>query len=276
MKKQLPIFITAFLLLFFTLSSTYSQEPTPTFDFNRAYQDYLYTYGVYRQAHNEYVTAREQYLSYQTLTAKTLALEKTLDMLQKRDEAVRTYLTALRLKMAETTGITNYQQNTLYLKLDAEVSWYLEHKDNLSSAATIEDLVKSAGGAESRYEKTLVLIYQALGTILEGKENNLRDQTAEQVELIKEKLTQIRQKGDKDTTTAERWLLEAENKIVRSQEKSDEAMAILNKMKPSDRNKANDYNEAQKLFQESHLYLKEANSHLQELIREIKTADREQ
>lgn len=272
MIKRLPLVFISILLLFFSLVFVYAQE-TPEFDFNRAYEDYLHAYGQYREAHNQYVTAREQYLTYKTLTAKTLALEQTLDMLQKRDEAIRTYLTALRMKMAGTTGISDYKQNTLYLKLDAEVSWYAEHREELTSAATLEDLVATSEEAESRYDKTLVLIYQALGVILEGKENNIKNQIDEQVELIKDKISQVRDKGDKDITTAERWLLEAENKLTRSQEKLNEAMTILDSLKPSERDKAGDYNEAQQLFQESHLYLKEANSYLKELIREIKTAD---
>ena len=271
MKRLLvtKILILSLISYCLFLSPGFAQE----FDFNRAYQDYLYTYGQYREAHNQYITAREQYLTYKTLTAKTLALEQTLDMLQKRDEAVSTYLTALRMKMAETTGISNYKQNTLYLKLDAEVSWYSEHREELTSAATLEDLVKSSNEAESRYDKTLVLIFQALGVILEGKENNISSQIDEQVKLIKEKISQIHDKGDKDTTTAERWLLEAENKLTRGQEKLDEAMTILNALKSSDRDKQGDYNESRELIQESHLYLKEANSYLKELIREVKTAD---
>lgn len=267
--KRLLIITIFTLLLFYSLALVNAQE----FDFSRAYQDYLHTYGQYREAHNQYITAREQYLTYKTLTAKTLALEQTLDMLQKRDEAIRTYLTALRMKMAETTGISDYKQNTLYLKLDAEVNWYAEHHEELTSAATLEDLVDTSEEAESRYDKTLVLIYQALGVILEGKENNIRNQIDEQVELIKNKISEIRDKGDKDTTTAERWLLEAENKLTRSEEKLDEAVTLLEALKPNDRDKQGDYNKSQELIQESHLYLKEANSYLKELIREIKTAD---
>ncbi len=272
MSRKLFFIIITLFLFFSFLTWAHAQE-TPEFDFNRAYQDYLYTYGQYREAHNEYVTAKEQYLNYKTLTAKTLALEQALAMLQARDETLKTYLTALRMKMAETTGISSYKQNTHYLKLDAEVAWYAEHREELVSAATLEDLVDSSKKAESRHGKTEVLSYQALGLIFEGKETNLKSQQEEQIDLIKEKLEEIDEKGDKGTSTAERWLLEAENKLTRSQEKMDEAMGILNEMKPSDRNKLRDYNEAQKLFQESHLYLQEANSYLKELIHEIKTAD---
>lgn len=271
--KRLLITVLFLFLLPFSLVSTNAQESTPVFDFNRAYQDYLFSYNQYRDAHNEYITAKEQYFSYKTLTAKTLALEQTLSMLQKRDETIRTYLTALRSKMSEITRIANYNQNTLYLKLDREVSWYAEHRDRVTSAATLEDSVKSSKETEDRYPKTQVLAYQALGTIFEGKENGLKSQVHEQLEAIKEKISQIREGGNKDTTTAERWLLEAENKLTRSQEKLDAAKIILNSMKSSDRDKEKKYTQSQELFQESHLYLKEANSYLRELIREIKTND---
>ena len=270
MERLLTILAALFIIFYsFFVSSVIAQE----FNFNRAYQDYLYTYSQYRDAHNEYVSAKEQYLSYKTLTAKTLALEQTLKMLQQRDKTIQTYLTALRLKMAETTGIANYKQNTLYLKLDAEVSWYAQHQDEFPSAATLEDLVESAKETERHYSKTQVLAYQALGTIFEGKENNLRSQLDDQIEAIKDKISQIREKGDKDTTTAERWFLEAENKLIRSQEKLDWAVTTLDSMKTTTRNKTGRYNDSQKLFQESHLYLKEANSYLKELIREVKIAD---
>lgn len=272
MLKRLLIITIVASLFFSSLAWIHAQE-TPEFDFNRAHQDYLYIYGQYREAHNEYVTAKEQYLNYKTLTAKTLALEQTLSMLQNRDETLKTYLTALRMKMAETTGISSYKQNTHYLKLDAEVTWYLEHREELVSAATLEDLTDSSKEAEDRHGKTEVLAYQALGLIFEGKETGIKNQLEEQINLIKDKLEEIDEKGDKDTTTAERWLLEAENKLARSQEKINQATNILDAMKPSDRNKAGDYSEAQKLFQESHLYLREANSFLKELIHEIKTAD---
>src|SRR4030042_2935830 len=97
-------------------------------------------------------------------------------MLELRDEAVKTYLTALRLKLAETTGVSSYEQNSLYLKLDSEVDWYATHREDLSSAGTLEDLLASSKKAQERYPQTEVFIYHTLGTILAGKENQFRHQ----------------------------------------------------------------------------------------------------
>ncbi len=273
MKKILPGFLI--LLLLSTIHFTLLPPPVSAqdFNFNRAYNDYLFNYGQYRQSYSEYVSAKEAYLSYQTLTSKTQALEKTLKMLKDEDEVIKTYLTALRMKLAETTGISNYEQNVLYLKLDSEVSWYAQHKESLSSAATLEDLVTSSEKVADRYKNTEVLIYQTLGTILAGKETNFRNQLADKIQELKAKIGEIRQRGDKDTALAERWLLEAENRLTRSQEKQFTAQQILTKIKSSDTDKNQSYNKAQFAIEESHQYLKEANSYLKEVLREVKSAD---
>jgi len=268
-KRYLPVFI---FFLFFFLSS-FSLTKAQEFNFSRAYNDYLFNYNQYRQSYSEYVATREAYLSYQTLTSKTQALEKTLKMLKDEDEVIRNYLTALRMKVAETTGISNDEQNILYLKLDNEVLWYTQHKESLNSAATLEDLVASGKKIAEKYQTTEILIYQTLGTILSGKETNFRNQLSDKIQQLKGKLGEIRQRGDKDTSLSERWLLEAENRLTRSQEKQFAAQQILAKIKSSDTNKSKSYNQAQFTLEESHQYLKEANSYLKEVLREIKSAD---
>lgn len=271
--KHLPIIIFILLITNYSLLITPALGQERVFDFSRAYNDYIYTYSQYRLAHTDYVTARQAYLNYKTLTSKNEALNKTSQMLKLRDEVIRTYLTALRMRLAETTGVSNYEQNILYLKLDDEVSWFSNHPEILASAGSLEDLVASAQETQSRYNKTEVLIYQTLGTILAGRESALREEVNQQIKALKEKLAEIRQRGDKDTAVLERWLLEAENRLARSQEKQSASQQILAKARPGDRNTANIYSQAQYNLEESHQYLKEAHSYLKELIREVKRAD---
>jgi len=273
MKRLLAIALLALSLITYHLSPQTSFSQEKVFDFNRAYQDYLHTCSQYREAHKDYIAAKSAYLTYKTLTAKTEAQTKTLKMLQLRNNVVRTYLTALRLKLAETTGISNYEQTVLYLKLDSEVSWYINHTDALPSAGSLEDLVETSAEAQEHYGQTEVLAYQTLGTILAGKEEALRDRFKEEINKINDKIAEIRQKGDKETAMLERWVLEAENKLTRSQEKQFEAQQKLAKLESYDSDKMKTYNEARSLFRESHQYLKEAHSYLKEIIREVKRAD---
>jgi hypothetical protein len=273
MKRLSIILLFSLFAISYSPLAKVSAQEEPTFDFQRAYADYNYIYNQYRQTHAEYISARQAYLNYKTLTSKTEALNKTLAMLKLRDKSVQTYIMALRTKMAETTGISNYEENILYLKLDNEAGWYSQHYNSLPSAGSLEDLVASSKEAQDQYKKSEVLIYQTLGTILAGKETALRDKINQQIEILKAKIAEIRQRGDKDTAIMERWLLEATNRLTRSQEKEFTAQQLLAKMKSHQRDKNRVYNQAQFALEESHQYLKEANFYLKELIREAKHAD---
>lgn len=275
MKKFCPnkIIVVFFLLFSFFLLPQKSYSEEKTFDANQAYQDFLYNYNLYRQSYSEYTIAKESYLKYQTLTSKNEALQKTSQMLKNQDEVVKTYLTALRLKLMEASGNAGYEQNTLYTKIDNEITWYKNHQENLNSAGTIEDLIALASKGGNEYEETEILIYQTLGAILNGKENVFYGKINQNIKTLKEKIGEIRTKGDKNTSLSERWLLEAENRLTRSQEKQLSAQNLLTQIKTNDSNKLKSYNEAQFTIQESHQYLKEANSYLKEVIKELKSAD---
>ena len=269
MKRYLPvILIFTFLILYFS-GLAFAQE----FNFDRAYSDYLYNYNLYRESHNSYITARETFLKYQTLTSKNEALGKTREMLNNQDEVVKTYLTALKLKLTGISGLSNDEQNILSLNLDNEIAWFGQHQEELNKTGSLEDLVKVAGNSQAQYEKTEVLIYQTLGAILAGKETALREEISQKIKSLKEKIGEIRLKGDKNTSLAEGWLLEAENRLIKSQEKQFAAQQTLGKIKESSLNKIRNYNEAQSSLEESHQFLKEANSYLKEIIRELKHAD---
>lgn len=270
--KRLALIFPFFLVAVFLLARTASSQESQ-FDFFRAYQDYTFNYGVYRRAHNDYILAKGQYLSYKTLKAKTNAYEKTLDMLQARDEVIKTYLTALRLKLVETEGVPPLERDALFGRIDTEVAWYDEHRTRLASAGSLEDLVINSGEVEKKYASTEILYYQTLISILAGKENDFRERLMAIISDIKDKVAEIRQNQDKNTRKIERWILEAELRLTRSQEKTFEAQSVISELKERDRDKYKDYNESQELITESHQYLKEASSFLKEIMDEAKTSD---
>jgi len=269
MKRCLTI---CFLVIFFSIAillncyiATFAQD----FDFNRSFNDYIYNYNLYRSAHLEYITAKSEFQTYNTLTSQTKALEATRKLLQQRDEALKTYLTALRMKLKEETGITSYKQNLYFVKLDDEVAWISQHQSLLTSPSTIEDLLEQSEKMENRYPTTTVISYQTLGTILEGKENSLRDKVNNLVKLTEEKINEIRANNE-DTTIVERWLIEAKQKMTLSEQKQSQAIAVINTIEAKDSDKAEKYDQAKLLFEESNQYLKEAISFLKEIIREVK------
>jgi hypothetical protein len=267
-KKLALIILLNFLLPFSVLAQD--------FNFNRAFSDYLYNFDLYRQAYQEYVSAKESFLQYKTLTSKTNAFQKTLKMTQARDETIRTYLIALKMKLGETWGISPAEKSVFNLRLDNEVNWYLTHKEELSSAGSLEDLVELANKAEERYQQeTEILIYQTLHKILVGKENSLAEKVNNQIAALKEKLKEIKENGDKNVSLAERWLLETENRLLRFEEKMLASRGNMERMEKGfwGGGRGQIYKEAQWNLQEAHQYLKEANRYLKEIIREVKTAD---
>lgn len=266
MKKILPI---SFLLLSFFLS--FISVSAQDFDYSRSLSDYLYNYNLYRSAYNEYVGAKSEYQTYQTLTSQTKSLEATKKMLLARDESLKTYLTALRMKLKDTTNILDYQQNLSYIKLDNEITWLSDHKNSLPSSGTIEDLLETSQELEKRYPQIEVLSYQTLGVIMTGKETQIHNRVLEEIKKTESKINQIKATGE-DTTSLERWLMQAKEKMTRSEEKGKEAQGYLTQMKVTETNKKNVWNKAQKAFEEENQYLKEAISYLKEIVREIKRA----
>jgi len=290
-KRFLVLSLASFLIgliLLSGLQNVRAQEEdqatpteTPIFNFDKALTDYEYSYNQYRQAHLQYETAKKAYLKFGTLNSKNEAQEKTALMLRLRDETIRTYLTALRLKLADVTEIDDYNLNLFYLKLDDEVLWYQGHINDFRSAGTLEDLLTLAKASEEKYNsQSLSVAYQVLHGIINYKVAQNTDQVEAQTKVIKTKLNQIKQAGDKDVTLAERWLLEAENRLAWSREKQVQSQVEIDEIDQQrygysnkrDKRKTSFY-QARFLLEEAQQYLKETNSYLLEVIREIKNAD---
>ena len=270
----------AFLQFILIITFLFSLVPVTTANaeesnYEKSYQDYIYTYNKYRESYNQFITAKQAYLNYQTLNSKNEAQTKTLQTLQLRDEAVKTYLTMIRFKLAQVTQVSDYNLNLIYLKLEDEIGWYSAHKESLTSAGTLEDLVKLSTKSESYYQNTTQpTIYKTLFAVIAYKEKILTSQTEVQMDKIKSKLGQIDSNNDKNTTKARRWLLEAENRLNRSKEKQKSADTLVNSeisSYQSDHSKK--YYQAQFLLSEANQYLEETNSFLKEVLVEVKSAD---
>jgi hypothetical protein len=270
MKRLLTLFTLIALSLItyhLSLKSSFSQD----FDYNRSYNDFVYSYNLYRSAHLDYVAAKAEYHTYGTLTAKTKAIQAARKLLHQRAEALKTYLTALRMKLHEETGITTYKQNLYFIKLDDEITWLTQHQSNLTTPSTVEDLIDESKKLEGRYLQIQIVSYQTLGAILEGREDSLREEVEEIIEATGQKIEEIRVSGE-DTTFLERWLIEAQQKVNLSEEKQSQAAYVLATIDPRSREVSKSFDKARYLLEESNQYLKEAVTYLKEIIREIKRA----
>jgi len=241
-----------------------------------AYKDYVYTFDLYKKAHSDYLLALSQYKQAQTLASKTKTQEATTKMLQARDDVVITYLTALRLRVSEAEGVNNTDKSGLYSRIDSEIAWFQDHRQTITSAGTLQDLVADSESALERYSIVEPLAYEILSTIPLGKVEIIKSKLNSILAEIKIKTEEIRAKGDHDTTITERWILETENKITRGLDKQIEAQRLLATFQVSGesnpRLKPNynaNYNEIIDFLQQSNQLYKESSSYLKEIIRSI-------
>lgn len=257
------VFLVFIFQLFFTFPLFAQQS-----DFDRAYQDYLYNFNQYQEAHQKYVDAKIAYLKYQTLTAKNEALKSTLKMLQQRDEVMRTYLTVIKMRLVDAQGITDYEKQIIYSKIDDLISWCVGHKSLLSSAGSLEDLIAFSKMANEKYQEAETIAYQVLGIIPGGKIEILKDEVDRETSKVEDIISEIKQRGDKNTAMLERWFLDAGNKISLSQGKQFEAQQAV-----TGGSSLGLHNQVLYIYGQSLQYLKETVTIYKELISEVKIAD---
>ncbi|HEX6976783.1 MAG TPA: hypothetical protein VF185_00285 [Patescibacteria group bacterium] len=276
MIKKTLILLIAFAFIFANIGIIHSQTPAPVFDYNRAYADYVYNTDLYNTAYSDYQVARSAYLSSKTLAAQTNAQSATLKMLQARDEMVKTYLTALRMRIKETQGLVDNDKNVIFSQIDTDVAWWIAHKTKLTSAATLDDLVADSNEAYDHYPSTLIVIYNGLFDVFTGRIDDNRNNMQRIVESIKVEVAQIKANGDKNTSQIERTLIDVDNDVQRSQTKESEAKNIITGMTlEQNASESNDqkFENAKTKLKESLAYLNDAEKLIIQIMTQIKTKD---
>lgn len=273
MKRKVSNFgivVSLVVLIFFGffLSFASAQE----FDYEKSYQDYSYNLSLHDQQKSIYQKVRSEYLQFNTLTSKETVKNETLKLLLLRDEVVKTYLTSLRMKVRESKGLTDSEKEGFYTRIDQEYKFFEDHKDKLSSAGSLDDLVEDSDDAKDRYQSTtkIAIFYTNIG-IAFGKNAYLREEIEKEITSLKSKISEIRVNGDKDVSSIERAIIDLENKLSRSREKDNLALDMTNKIKTTEKDKEDTFNEALQNCQDSFSYIKEVNNFLLEIIKQIKT-----
>ena len=227
------------------------------FTYSRALSDYVYTFDQYRTAHQQYELKITEYRQFKTLTAQTSAYESGLNMLFRRDDVVRTHLTALRLKLRETAGVNPQDREAIFARIDQEVNWLFAHQTRLKNTTNLSELTRISAELESHYPAINVLMYQALATVLGSKQNSLHQQLNSAYLTLKDKVGQ---------TNLDRWLIEAEQNLQLSSERQTTARLTTSRLTAQTRNLPQEFTAITTTLKESHQYLKETAAALQEII----------
>lgn len=229
MKKTTLFIATAMVLitLYFVSSTTFAQS----FDFTKAYQDYQYTLSVYNQSYTDYQDARDFYLKNPTLTLKEDSRKKTLLMLRNRDKLMKVYLTALRVKVVETQGLSGDDKNYVFSKIDTEVAWYENHRTNYLDSDPLEKLFGKSDESGSRYKtNTSPVLYEALFYISLGTEQGLRSNQEDIYKSLRIIIDQDVAAGKYDINPFNRWFTDIESVVQEIKQNEGKARSEIQKM----------------------------------------------
>jgi hypothetical protein len=161
--KKIALSLFLFTFLFHFAAKTLNAQE---FTAQKAFEDYQYQHTLYTQKEAEYQEAKTFYKKNPTLQLREEARKKTLEMLKQRDQLMATYLTALRVRLAESQGLTAEEKGGTFSKLDPEVLWYETHRDSYQEGDELATLFSKSDESKVRYTSTSRYnIYEALFNI---------------------------------------------------------------------------------------------------------------
>jgi len=273
------LFFLGFTLFF--SPAVFSQE---TVSFENILAEYNLKNEEYKKARSEYLLKRGQYLKFRTLKSEADAYEATLAMLELRDDMVVFYLLAIEKRLTDSPLVSDERRATLNFTIIEETAWFKNHRDNLVSAGTLENLVKDSDLAKERYEIIEPLAYEIFATISFSKLDSFYQRMKKISLAINEKIEGIvgeereeYQLSVRKQGILGRWIFESDGRIARGEEKKTEAENFIFKSVASDASKhtmtSSGYSKIVVILGESRLFLNEASSLLKEIIREVKIVE---
>lgn len=255
MSSRIVIFLSLVSGLLF-ITNTHAQA-----GFIEDYQGYLKTNDAYRTAHSTYITTRNQYLQYGTLNSQNEALDAVKKFLIARDEVVLSFISLLRLKNNDPLFAALLNDDENFLK---------NHKEKVPVVATLNDAVSVSQVVENQHILFQVTSRKIVATLLIAKVENLHLKY-HQLEAKTTSLIHTLKNQGKDVTTLERWILDAKNKELLSEQKLLEAQNKTTALRSSSLdNLTQEYNAIQFTIFEANQYLREALAFTTELSENIK------
>jgi hypothetical protein len=261
MKKLLIVLFFVFSLFLFNTKNIFG-------DYAATYQSYITLSDLYRKSYQSYISSKNKFLTYHTLTSENEAIENGRNFLKTRDQFLLQYLKLLNDRTSETGGFSQSERDLIFSKLNVESVWLYGHRSKYDTAGSLNDLQRVSDQLQDRYGSVIRYVaLQTAGTIIHNKTKifiNTIDDILLRIDTV------LKQMGEEsfDVSLAQRWLLEAQNKVSLSKEKQDDANSIFTNL--HGQNLVSDYNKAVFLLNESNQYLREASLNISEIIRIIK------
>ncbi len=262
------------IILFLALSVRGVLHPVQATS-ERAYQDYLYQFDVYRQRYSEFQIAKNEYQKFNTLTAQASAVDKTRLMLAQRDQFLRAYLLLLKEKMDETPAMSGSDKQTYVTLINNEVSFLENHSLLVPSVNSIEDAKRVSGDLENHYLVLHRAIRQTIIGISLGQLTGLIQDY--DIALTNSRNLLSANPGAftlEKQATIDRWVLQITNKRTLFQKKFDQIVATNNTLRTSSIQELNQkFGDMQRLVGEARQEVIDGSSYMKELVNTLRYKD---
>jgi hypothetical protein len=208
--KKLLIVIILLASNYYFLVPSFAQD----FTFEKARQDYIFSEDNYKQKLFDFNLKKGSYSKNPTLSLKDEFRISSLSFTSIRNILIKNYLTMLRIKVLESDGLNDSQKATIYSKIDTEVSWYENRKNNYQSENTLEDIIKKSNEEDLKYEnETLPVIYYTLAYTSLGDSISIKNRHIKLYKELKSEADGLVNLGRADKSLFERWFNDIEREL---------------------------------------------------------------
>lgn len=249
--------------------------PSPKASSQRAYQDYLYQFDLYRTKYSDFTIAKNEYEKFKSLTSQTTALEKTSGMLSQRDQLLRAYLLLLSEKLNEDSGLGDTQKLTYRTLINNEITFLDGHSSLVRSIGSLEDASNVSRELESHYAVLGGSIRQTIIAVSLGQLAILARQFDTLFADVKALLASNRSAfTPQKQATIDRWILQITNVRSLYQQKIDTIASKNLQLKGSSLDALEDvFRDLKRDLGQAKQYLAEGNTFLGELTEAIRYQD---
>jgi len=190
----------------------FAEDLTP----QKAFDDYVFAQDNYRSSLNALNLKKDSYQKNPTLSLKEEARLTLYDFLNKRNDYKRTYLTLIRTRIVETSGLTKDEKEAVYTKIDPEVIWYEGRKNELKTSDSLEDLLKKSDAEDLKYSaETLPVIYFSLSHVSLSSAVELKNSHIQIYNKLKTEANELVKLGRADSSLFDRWFKDIDAELAK-------------------------------------------------------------
>ncbi len=242
------------------------------FTAKKAFEDYQFQQSLYLQAEQEYKDAKTFYKKNPTLQLREEARKKTIAMLKLRDQLIITHLTAIRMKLVESTGLGSDEKGAVFGKIDSEVVWYQTHKDSYQEGDELNTLFTKSDEVKTRYSATTrYIVFEALFGISLSEQVGFRNDHQLVYADLKNFINDQVAAGKLRIDPFNRWLNDTDSVLTVLSQNETQARKKISTLYSQNYAVVQTYNSSVQILQNSINPLRLLNNYLTELLVAIET-----